>query len=419
MGKHGLTITYLNNRKVYAPGDYVQGAVEVELKKPKKIKKIKVNAVGESIIKLKTPDGKQLRNQEKYFHFTFDVFAGSDHDIQAGQHRYPFQFQLKQALPTSFEGNYGHVRYSIKAVVEYPGILSSRDKCLSAFTVLDTVDLNNMPSSRTPLRIHCEKKASGMCWWKKGAVTVDIATEKTGYVAGEFIKANGIIVNGRSRPIKSLKVELWQLVTFFGRLKNSAPNSAIITHEMSKAVSTWTMSSAIGGDGAENWQNKQLMQIPPLIPSGLRNCSVIDVQYYLKVVMIVPGGVGGSEISGRSNYLTIGSVPLMTSPPLRPPPPAVSYSAPQAVATAPPLEFSVEPSAPPPAYDPGDSAFASVPLPSYEEAVTGGAALVDDDLETSEINEEDVRTPDTSFTPQYAFFDFSQTTTATAPLAVN
>lgn len=107
MGKaKEISITYQNNRVVYAPGDIVHGAVSLELKRPRRVKsktysnyffdydangqcfdkpimttvrffpEIKVNAVGESIVKLKTTDGKQLRNAEKYFHYTFDVYTG-------------------------------------------------------------------------------------------------------------------------------------------------------------------------------------------------------------------------------------------------------------------------------------------------------------------------------------------------------
>lgn len=39
MGKTGLSIEYTNNRKVYAPGDVVEGTIQIELKKTKKLKR--------------------------------------------------------------------------------------------------------------------------------------------------------------------------------------------------------------------------------------------------------------------------------------------------------------------------------------------------------------------------------------------
>lgn len=79
MGRLNLLIEYRNGRKVYAPGDIVDAFVVLNLKKPRKIKKIKVKAVGQSQIKL-NHEGKQLRNQEKYFSYLIDVYHGKKED---------------------------------------------------------------------------------------------------------------------------------------------------------------------------------------------------------------------------------------------------------------------------------------------------------------------------------------------------
>lgn len=407
MGKSVLCVEYANNRKVYAPGDVVEGAVVFELKKAKKVKKIKVVATGEAKVKLKTNDRKQIRNAEKYFHFNFDVYQGTDSELTAKQHKFPFRFTLKPNLPTSYEGSLGHVRYSIQAIVEYPGLLSTSLKCLSAFTVLDTVNLNAVDGVRQAQRIYCQKRPSGMCCFRKPGVTVNLATEKSGYVPGEFIVVNGIIANGRSKPVRSLKVDLHQQVTFYGRQKNAAATSPLISHQVTNSVASWDLGSkVIPGGKTEDWQRKQLMQIPALIPSGLRHCKVMDVQYFLEVTLVVPGKITGSELKGKSNLLTIGSVPLrpLALPSSYQQPPT---SQPAVASAPPPAEMAPNPSAPPPPYEPGETAFASVPLPTYEEAVTGGASLRAIDHEEGEDNQEIV-SPDTQFTPQYTFFDFSQ-----------
>lgn len=82
-----------------------------------------------------------------------------------------------------------------------------------------------------------------------------------------------------------MRAELWQQVTFHGRIRNSAPNSQLLKHDVSSAVATWTLgeNDSIGSESAANWERKQLFQIPPLVPSGLRNCRIIDIQYFIKV----------------------------------------------------------------------------------------------------------------------------------------
>ncbi len=57
-----------------------------------------------------------------------------------GQHEYPFTFHLPQNLPTSFEGQYGYVRYSAKANIDRPWKFDHDTK--SAFTVICQYDLN-------------------------------------------------------------------------------------------------------------------------------------------------------------------------------------------------------------------------------------------------------------------------------------
>lgn len=38
MGKKEISVSFHNNRVVYAPGDVVHGIVNIDLKKPKKVK---------------------------------------------------------------------------------------------------------------------------------------------------------------------------------------------------------------------------------------------------------------------------------------------------------------------------------------------------------------------------------------------
>lgn len=78
--------------------------------------------------------------------FSKNVSADSRVQITEGQHTYPFSFQLPHNLPSSFEHNYGHVRYTVKAVIDRPWKFDHQSKC--AFTVVAALDLNTHPEIR-------------------------------------------------------------------------------------------------------------------------------------------------------------------------------------------------------------------------------------------------------------------------------
>lgn len=60
--------------------------------------------------------------------------------LQPGTHTYPFQCNLPVDLPTSMEGFYGHIRYSVRVNVNRPPMIDEDfEEC---FTVIKNIDLN-------------------------------------------------------------------------------------------------------------------------------------------------------------------------------------------------------------------------------------------------------------------------------------
>lgn len=67
--------------------------------------------------------------------------------LPAGSSMYPFQMALPPSLPSSFEGKYGYVRYTVEAKIDRPWKFDHELK--TAFTVLSILDLNlEQPSLR-------------------------------------------------------------------------------------------------------------------------------------------------------------------------------------------------------------------------------------------------------------------------------
>lgn len=66
--------------------------------------------------------------------------VGTELELPVGQHVYPFTCVLPPTLPSSFEGEYGYIRYTVKVTLDRPWKFDQEVK--SAFTVISNVDLN-------------------------------------------------------------------------------------------------------------------------------------------------------------------------------------------------------------------------------------------------------------------------------------
>ena len=89
---------------------------------------------------------RNIINNDSIFAFCISVLdANNEMQIGAGNHEYPFQFQLPENIPSSFVGEYGRIVYSIKAVVDRPWRFDH--ETVAFFTVDGIYDLNMEPSA--------------------------------------------------------------------------------------------------------------------------------------------------------------------------------------------------------------------------------------------------------------------------------
>ncbi|EFO12768.1 hypothetical protein LOAG_15765, partial [Loa loa] len=122
-----------------------------------------------------------------------------------GRHEIPFSFTLPKTLPTSFEGEFGFIRYTCKAICERPwdvDIVSKR-----AFTVIGIEDINQDPEAMEPV---CETECISTvkhCCQKQGSIGVKISLDRTGFTPGEKIQVNTLITNDSTKMIRSLNIK--------------------------------------------------------------------------------------------------------------------------------------------------------------------------------------------------------------------
>lgn len=280
---------------------------------------------------------------EEYLNKSLYLFdTGSEPtNMMRGRYAYPFSFQLPESIPSSIEGEYGYIRYSLRVTLltRLRRVLEPVTSCTETFTVIA-----NMPlplSAEEPI----EKEGSGrfgcmwgrwlcMClFWKipiDGLMVANCKLQKGGYVPGENITLSANVTNH-----SNWEMEL--IVKFVQRIRYKKLNS---TKKEKKILFKWKVS--------EPTSPFIELKIPvaDIPPSSPPFTQLISVDYYIKFEasavfdLIFPVLIGTDPSRYRN---TIQLIPT------------------ELVASAPPLELVPGPNEKPEKYGQND-------LPSYEEA---------------------------------------------------
>ncbi|KAH9523028.1 Arrestin domain-containing protein 3 [Bulinus truncatus] len=403
MGKlKQFSISYSNGSGIYYAGNVVQGFVTVDLGEPMKMRGIRLKFEGKAYVHWSeshsTGSGKNRHTttrhysaSERYFDQEILLFGiwpnqGSDtKELPPGTYTYPFQFQLPPGLPSSFEAHTGHVRYTVSSNIDKPWKFDHKTK--RPFTVISILDLNQLPNAANGLTASKQKHLCCLCC-KSGPIQATFHIDRSGYVPGEAIKLFAEISNGSSRKMDKSYVNLRMVTTFHATTK-----SKTIYTDVAKVVRP-----SIMGHSEDVWTGEQLI-IPPLPPSFLNGCRIIDIHYYLQLNVDPSGPALDLEIPFE---VFIGTIPLASvvqqAPPMAPPPYIMDRMyAWEAVPTAPPSE-ALYPLPPP-------SGLPNLPPPSYSEAITGH-------YDIKEEGDNEHLMGNTSYAPVYPYYNWGHTPSA-------
>nr|XP_039263224.1 arrestin domain-containing protein 3-like [Styela clava] len=395
---------FSDNKTVYFPGDFVSGHLVVDILRPMKIKEIKIRFFGKAHVRWKTTEMVNVPNLHESIHAsqtnrqsvtrnysaTQNLFnqhmllygreVNGEHSLPQGQTILPFECQLPHPLPSSFEGEFGYIRYSVKATIVREWRLDCTTK--KYFTVLDSLDLNRIQDITNPSQNYDSQSIACSCT-RSGIIEVDFSSDRTGYVPGEYIKINANISNSSNSRVKSSSVKLLQTVTFYASSK---------TRRKTYVINDVTGPS-VPKRKTFNWADA-VLHIPPLPPSESRNCRIIDIDYSLvfharlrdftpDIRMFVPIILGTVPIDSLEMYsrTTLNGYTMSSVIPSAPTRDAIS----------------AENSDPPPNYT------SQMPPPPSYAAATGSIPILRDeeDGEDEHYNEEHE-----AFAPRYTYYDW-------------
>lgn len=110
---------------------------------------------------------------------------------------------------------------------------------------------------------------------KSGPLTVVANLPVTGYVSGQSIPIMAECDNASNVKVNSLKFELKKVIRFY-------TNTPRRETKRDKVTIASISVGPVEAHTTQSWQQK--LDIPPLPPSNLVNCGLIDLDYDLEVV---------------------------------------------------------------------------------------------------------------------------------------
>lgn len=315
-------IIFDNPWNTFYGGQTVTGRVIVVIDSTKKIRGINIRIKGaantawsETKSELNN-DGKyddenqMLSGHEEYFNIQYYLLggaSGSEIQLPPGEHAYPFSCVLPPNLPSSFESDLGHVRYTVKATLDRPWKFDQEVK--TAFTVVSPLDLNKERVAAEPVHEELTKTFCCLCC-ASAPLNITVSLPVRGYVPGQIIPIRVNAENLSNVKVDTVKFLLRKIVTFTATTPRLATKKIkIVVSEIGKGP--------IEAGATVNWEER--LQVPPLPPSNLANCGIIKLEYGLKVEACVSGWYHRNL--KRNFPVYVGTIPLTNyQPPVAIPP---------------------------------------------------------------------------------------------------
>ncbi|XP_066512563.1 arrestin domain-containing protein 3-like [Hoplias malabaricus] len=287
-----LTLTYrpVNERNTFTNGDLLQGRVILEVSKEVKIDCFYIKCKGDADVRWTEDnlnESKTYHSHERYFKlkqfFIRDpskpakvkpndiITAGETYGnvVRPGRHVYSFSFQLPHRnMPPSFKGSHGSIKYILEVRLDRSWRLDHTAKAEINFVPRIDAGVSLM----NPQSGNIGKK---MKLFTSGSVSVQATIDRMGYFRGDVIRVSTNVDNSSSRELK-LKYKLEQKQMFYvqGHSKNSSKTIFKVVGDPIPTGSKQTV--------------KKALRIPPDLELTVATCSIIKLEYILKVYLDVP-----------------------------------------------------------------------------------------------------------------------------------
>ncbi|XP_045450223.1 arrestin domain-containing protein 17-like [Melitaea cinxia] len=218
-----------------------------------------------------------------------------EHHIQPGNYEYPFTFRVPDNCPSSFEGDYGRIRYKIKAIVDRAFKFDQEKKV--AIRVWAPLDLNMNPYCRESIEMDFDSNYY-CCCFSSGSTNTVVNVPVSGFCPGQKIPIEVTCMNKGTVIVGSVKFRMKKDVLFIATNNPGTRSDSDVLVEIKKGP--------IPANTTRNWSLE--MEVPALDVYNLSACSYIRLSYKLEVVVSPSGCHRNSE---ESKQIILGTVPLV------------------------------------------------------------------------------------------------------------
>jgi len=305
----------LNGRRSYVGGETITGDVVLELTRERKITELTLDFLGigksgwTELLANSNPNVPGFTDipqqnsivtseQEIYLNRRIQILQSSDGEVPAGYHKCPFSFKLPVGIPSSFNGNYGCITYTITVTLKNLGL----SKTVSIlFGVQGTLDIDALPGPTKSARLEVTKEI-GHLFWKQGPIKFIFQLNRKGFLPGEPLLAFSLeMTNQSNKPVRWTRIRVKRMVLFHAR-GNSKLQEEVVLEFTGPGVGGGE-SLVWSGDSNEN--NRMPSHLSPTNLGG--GSKVISLRYFLYIKMHSPSG---SNLEASSEII-IGSIPTL------------------------------------------------------------------------------------------------------------
>ncbi|XP_028394255.1 arrestin domain-containing protein 3-like [Dendronephthya gigantea] len=278
-------VNFADPKKFFYPGETIFGDIIVRVDSAVKCKKISLKFKGKSSVRWTTGSGDDRKthwNNEEYFNNSVTLVTPlppeSEIILQPGDFHYPFQFQLPNNLPPSFEAPFttGAVLYYMKIKIDVDSwrLKSDIEEKIPFKVVASPVDLNQTRNLLEPATVTEEKFLCCLCC-QSGPIRLVGRIQKQAYYLGDQIIFSFEIDNKETdKPLRKIEARLTQKLTL---ISNTG-----CTSEDENAKSSVRLSEGLSPRGEESWHDVALNIPTDIIPS-FDNCKCMHLEYYFIV----------------------------------------------------------------------------------------------------------------------------------------
>lgn len=281
---HSFDIVFDQNNGVFRPGEDVGGHCDVSVTRKCRLSKISVEVKGgckvnwseRETVEQNTAKSLPHVSEKEFFSFEQLLYDPAENEsLEPGQFKYPFQFRIPDSgVFTSFDGNHGHIQYTIEATLEKSGI-SHPQIVRRLFKVICPVSYGHYLVADQRI-----VNATGGGLIDGGLVNLAAQIDKQFYCAGEDIVINGKFENNTYKNITP-RLRLMQKASFYAENFNK-------TRSVETKVLKLDEENIPGGE-TRSWDNFRFA-IPNSTTPSILDFNLIKVEYMLKLKLNVPFG---------------------------------------------------------------------------------------------------------------------------------